>query len=152
MSNQQDKVMSLEACHYDDLAKHCKVFNSATCEYHLWIYLNPEEVRQAYFVGAVEIGPNADNSRIFPDTFTRESQCWIRVNKNYIGTTPGKHTIKLSFVDRFTDTDFNLYVSFYMQVDNPEKPYVYMKETPKTVEYNDLFPTNRESGFTLYEG
>ena len=152
MSNQRDKVMSLEACRYEDLAKYSKVFNSDTCEYHLWVYLNPEDVRGAYFVGAVEIGPNADNSRIFPDTFVRESQCWIRVNKNYIGTTPGKHTVKLAFVDTATDTDFNLYISFYMQVDNPEKPYVYMQDTPKEVEYNYLIPSDRDNGFTLYEG
>lgn len=151
-NNQRDKVMSLNACYYEDLAKNCKVFNADTCEYHLWIYLNPEDVRQAYFVGAEEIGPNADNSRIFPDTFKRESQCWIRVNKNYIGTTPGKHTIKLQFVDRYTDTDFSLYVSFHMQVDDPEKPYVYMKEPSKEVEYNYLFPSDRDNGFTLYEG
>lgn len=152
MSNERDKVMSLEACHYEDLVKNCKVFNSDTCEYHLWIHLNPEEVRDAYFVGASEIGPDADNSRIFPDTFKRESISWIRVNKNYIGTTPGKHTVKLAFVDRFTDTDFNLYISFYMQVDNPEKPYVYMKEQPKSIDYNYLFPSDRDNGFTLYEG
>lgn len=152
MPTQQDKIMSLEACRYEDLAKHCKVFNSDTCEYHLWIYLNPEDVRGAYFVGAVEIGPNADNSKIFPDTFVRESQCWIRVNKNYIGTTPGKHTVKLQFVDTATDTDFNLYFSFHMQVNNPVKPYVYMHETEKKCEYNNLFPSEYYNGLTPYEG
>lgn len=148
----KDKVMSLEACRYEDLAKYSKVFNSNASEYHLWIYLNPEDVRTAYFIEAKEIGPNADNSRIFPDTFERESQCWIRVNKNYIGTTPGKHTIKLSFVDRYTDTDFSLYVSYYMQVDDPEKPYVYMEEGKKEEHRPPLFPSECYNGFTLYEG
>lgn len=123
----KDKIMSLQACRYEELPSYTKVFNSEAVEYHLWIYLNPEDVREAYFYKAEEIGPNADNSKIFPDTFVRESQCWIRVNREYINNKPGKHIIKLSFVDRFTDADFSLYISYYMQVDDPEKPYVYMK-------------------------
>ena len=122
----KEKIMSLEACSYEDLPKHTKVFNSQAVEYHLWIYLNPEDVRTAYFYGAEEIGPNANNNNIFPDTFVRESQCWIRVNREYINNIPGKHTIRLKFVDRYTDTDFSLYVSYYIQNDNPDKPYVYI--------------------------
>lgn len=123
-----DKVNYLEATEYKHLAKYSKVFNLSTLEYHLWIYLNPDTVRDAYFKGAEEIGPNADNSTIYQDTFVRESQCWIRVNRGYLDNRIGKHTIKFSFVDRFTDTDFSLYASFYIQEDNPEKPYVYMKK------------------------
>lgn len=123
-----EKALMLEACPYKDLSKHSKVFNIHALEYHLWIYLEPDTVREAVFLGAEEVGPNADNSRIFPDTFERKSECWIRVNRGYLSDTIGKHTIKLMFVDRYTDTDFSLFVSYYMQNDNPEKPYVYMKE------------------------
>lgn len=123
-----DKEMILDAVAYKDLAKHSKVFNTRAVEYHLWIYLNPQDVHEAYFIGAEEVGPTADNSKIFPDTFVRMSQCWIRVNRGWISDKPGKHTIKLSFVDRYTDDDFSLYVSYYMQNDNPEKPYVYIEK------------------------
>ena len=143
----EDKIMKLEACRYADLAKHTKVFNALALEYHLWIYLDPEDVRTAYFIGAEEIGPNADNSRIFPDTFYRDSQCWIRVNRGYLGDKCGKHTIKLNFVERYTDTDFSLYVSYYMQNDNPDKPYVYMhKEDGQEVSE----PASSEPTFTPY--
>ena len=139
-----DKIMQLESCRYDDLAKYSKVFSKNELEYHLWIYLNPEEVRNAYFIKAREVGPNADNSKIFPDTFEREGQCWIRVNTAYINTEVGKHTLKLMFVDSFTDTDFSLYVSYYIQDDNPARPYVYMHQ-----EENDgSMPTPH--GFTPY--
>lgn len=142
-----DKIMQLDACAYNDLAKHTKVFNSNAVDYHLWIYLNPEDVRDTYFCGAEEIGPNANNATIFPDTFTRESQCWIRVNRGWINNGIGKHTIKLTFVDRYTDTDFSLYVSYYIQNDNPDKPYVYMHGENKAVEVAQSQPT-----FTPYEG
>lgn len=143
----QDKVMQLNASTYENLAKHSKVFNKATLEYHLWIYLDPEDIRNAYFIEAKEIGPNADNSKLFPDTFERQGQCWIRVNTEYIDTTAGKHTLKLSFVDRFTDDDFSLYVSYIIQDDDPEKPYVYMGQ-----EINDGSNPIYPPGFTPYVG
>jgi len=143
----EDKVTKLEACAYEDLAKHSKVFNLSTLNYHLWIYLNPETVRDAYFIEAEEVGPNADNSKLFPDTFIRESQCWIRANMEYLDLKPGKHTIKLSMVDRFTDTDFSLYASYFIQDDNPDKPYVYMKPKQETPSSTYVAPKT----FTLYE-
>lgn len=127
----QDKIMSLQACIYEDLPKHTKVFNEDTAEYHLWIHMNPEDVRGCAFYEVKEIGPNADNSKLFPDTFKRESQCWIKVKREYLNNAIGKHIYRLSFVNRETNDDFSLYVSYYMQNDNPEKPYVYMKEKEK---------------------
>lgn len=146
----QDNVMQLEACSYNDLPKYCKVFNTNCTEYHLWIYINPEVAREAYFIDAEEIGPNADNSRMFPNTFQRMSQCWIRANREYLNNSCGKHTVKLRFVNRYTDTDFSLYVSYIMQNDNPEKPYIYMKDTNNS-ESNSASSTDC-STFTLYQG
>ena len=119
-----DKIMSLRACKYSDLAKNVKVFNIDAMEYHLWIYLDPEDVRGAYFNEAKEIGENSECKTIYPDTFVRESTCWIRVNIGYLNSNIGKHIIKLSFVDKMTDTDFSLYVSYYITNDNPDQPYV----------------------------
>ena len=147
--NSEDKIMSLESCRYEDLAKYSKVFNINTIEYHLWIYLNPEDVRDAVFLEAKEIGPNADNSKLYPDTFVRDSQCWIRANTMWLDTSIGKHTIKLWFVNRYTDTDFSLYVSYYIQDDNPDKPYVYMKKDGASTPVPHL-PTT-EAEFTLYD-
>lgn len=146
--NQKDKATTLNACVYEDLAKNSKVFNLTTLNYHLWIYLNPETVRDTYFYKASEIGPEADNSKIFEDTFVRESQCWIRVNMQYLNLRPGKHTIKLDFVERYTDTDFSLYVSYIIQDDNPERPYVYMRKDGASTPVSNTSPAS----FTLYEG
>lgn len=145
-----DAITQLQSCIYKDLPKHSKVFNKDTLNYHLWIYLNPEDVRDAYFIRAEEIGVNADNSTIFPDTFVRESQCWIRVNTSCINQSVGKHTLRFYFVDRYTDTDFSLYASYYIQDDNPDKPYVYMPQEDK----EDKKPPHirPESGFTEYTG
>lgn len=136
----EEKAMVIEAVSYEKAIQNSKVYNRSQLEYHLWINLNPEQVREAYFVEAAEIGPDADNSKIFGDTFIRESTCWIRANTPYLNHKIGKHVYKLSFVDRFTDTDFSLYFSYIIQDDCPEKPYVYIKDKIETP----------EEKFTLY--
>lgn len=121
-----DKVMMLESCKYNDLAKYTKVFNTNQIEYHLWIYMDPEDAKDAVFLEAHEVQDN--DSKVSDGVFERQSQCWIRVVTEHINTSAGKHTYKLMMVDRYTDTDFSLYVSYYIQDDNPDKPYVYMKD------------------------
>ena len=146
----QDKITMLEACKYSDLAKYTKIFNLATLDYHLWIYLNPQDVRDAYFIKATETGPGADNVHIYPDTFVRDSQCWIRVNSGYLNNSIGKHILKLSFVDRYTDTDFSLYASYYIQNDNPDKPYVYMPQQDEGDVESPTYTTPQRT-FTEYK-
>lgn len=149
MIREDDKATILYSCSYEDLAKNSKVFNLSTLNYHLWIYLDPETVRDAYFNRAYEIGTHADNTKIFPDTFIRDNTCWIRANMQYLNLKPGKHTIKLEFVDRYTDVDFSLYISYIIQDDDPEKPYVYMKADGASTPIDDKIPAQR---FTPYEG
>lgn len=124
----QDKVMSLNACTYKDLPSNSRVFNSKTLDYYMWIYLNPEDVRGCQFVKAEEITYGSASQDFYPDTFSRESQCWIRVTTHFIDTSIGNHIIRLYFVESVTGTEFSLYVSYYIQDDNPEKPYVYINE------------------------
>ena len=125
--------MQLESCKYDDLGKYSKVFNVNEIEYHLWIYLNPEDTRDAVFLKAYECGPNHWEDPTLPlGIFERESVCWIRAVTASLNMEPGKHTYKIMMVDRYTDTDFSLYVSYYIQDDNVDKPYVYMKSSDET--------------------
>lgn len=143
-----DNVITLQACNYQDLPKYTKVFNTEQLEYHLWIYLNPEDVRGCYFDKAEEVGIDPALLHTYPDTFVRESECWIRVNMGYIDKGIGKHTLRLQFVEKATSTDFSLYVSFYIQDDHPDKPYVYMKKDGASTPTYD-WPN--ESEFTEYK-
>lgn len=146
-----DRVTTLEACKYDDIAKYCKVFNINEIEYHVWIYLSPDDARNCVFLDAKEISPDPKFDPRFPLTmFKRESECWIRVVRDDLNLNPGKHTYKLSMVDRFTDTDFSLYISYYVQTDDPEKPYVYMKKEEEPWPPCPCKPEKPECEFTPY--
>lgn len=140
-----DKIMILNACSYNDLAKNSKVFNTSEIEYHLWIYMNPEDVREASFLEAYEVSPEIHDSDVHTSIFERESTCWIRAVTRSLNLNPGKHTYKLKMVNKFTDTDFSLYVSYYIQDDNPDKPYVYMNKEESDSE------DSSEEELTLYE-
>lgn len=121
-----DNVMTLVASRRADLSRNSKVFNLSSLEYHLWIYLNPKDIMGCTFLGAEEIN-NEEDFETFSAAFERDSQCWIKVTTGLINKSPRLHIYKLNFVDTRTETDFSLYVSYYIQTDNPDKPYVYIE-------------------------
>ena len=121
----QDIMLTLTSCKYSDLAKHSKVINICELDYFLWVYLNPEYVRDAYFLCGSELAD--DPLTIYPDTFTRPSTSWIRVKVDDLNKDIGLHIYKFSFVDRTTGDSFSLYANYIIQRSDEEKPYIYMK-------------------------
>lgn len=51
---------------------------------------------------------------------------WIRIPSSMMNLEDGQHTYKLSFINILTDDVFSLYISYIIQNDNPDKPYIYM--------------------------
>lgn len=144
----QDTTLTLTSCKYSDLAKHSKVINVDELDYFLWIYLNPEYVRDSYFVCGSEM---SNNPRItFHDTFTRPSTSWIRVKTSDLNKEIGLHTYKFLFADRITSDTFSLYANYIIQSDNQEKPYIYMKRDSNASSDNPVCINPVPTTFTEY--
>ena len=124
----QDDVLTLTSCKYSDLPKYSTVINVNEMDYFLWVYLNPEYVRDAYFLEAAEL-TNEEPVITFPDTFTRPSTSWIRMKTDNLNKKPGLHIYKFKFVVPSTDETFSLYANYVIQRSDVEKPYIYMKRT-----------------------
>lgn len=122
----QDNVRTLTSCKYCDLAKYSTVMNVNELEYFLWVYLNPDDVRDAYFIGANEVTDEVPVP-IFPDTFTRPSTSWIRMKTDNLNTKPGLHIYRFQFVNPHTDDTFSIYANYVIQRSDVNKPYIYMK-------------------------
>ena len=122
----QDNVLTLTSCKYKDLAKHSKVINVNELDYYLWVYLNPNDVRDAHFIKGSEL---TDNKPIivFPDTFIRPSTSWIRMKTDNLNKEPGLHVYKFTFVNVHTDSEFSIYANYIIQRSDVNKPYIYMK-------------------------
>lgn len=132
----------LTASTFNDIAKNTKVISERSLDYFLWIYLDPTLVRDCYLFDVVEID-NECNNRTYPDVFKHDRLCWIKVKTDYISKKPGQHIYKLSFVNRYTDASFSLYVSYIMQTENADKSYIYMdRESDIDTQYPDLIPSD----------
>ena len=53
---------------------------------------------------------------------------WIRIDSCILDTSIGQHTYRFQFINRETDDVYSLYLSYIIQDDNPDRPYVYMNE------------------------
>ena len=126
MSNEKEIVVN--ACGYKDLAKNCKIYNKNELEYFTWIYLDPEDVRDATLLDVQEMNDGPTDFRYNHNVIQRKSTCWLRCITEFLNLLPGKHTYKISMINRVTDSVFSLYISYIIQDDNPDKPYKYMKE------------------------
>lgn len=119
-----DNMLTLTSCKYSDLAKHSKVINPCELDYFLWVYLNPEAVRDAYFNYACELSD--DPVPTFPDTFRRASTSWIQIRSDHLNKEIGLHIYKFCFIDRYTGDEFSLYMNYIIQREDQDKPYIYM--------------------------
>ena len=118
-----DKTLILTSCSYTDLARHSKVFNPSQLVDYLWIYLNPEDVRESYFV---QSATTTDESEGSYDPFERVSTSWLRASVAEINTSIGLHIYRFVFVDRIRGDSFSLYANYIIQREDEEKPYIYM--------------------------
>ena len=121
----QDNVLTLTSCRYSELSRYSTVISKSELEYFLWVYLNPEYVRDALFLGASEV-TDAEPVITFPDTFTRPSTSWIRMKTDNLNQEPGLHVYRLNFVYPCTNDTFSLYVNYVIQRSDLDKPYIYI--------------------------
>ena len=121
-------VSSLDAVRYNELGSSTPVWNLNQVNYYVWINLNPEYTKYARLYEVAEVVPSGSEPNILAlNAFEVTSMSWVRVLSQMLNMKCGKHTYKLSFVDTCTNDTFFLFVSYIIQDDNPEKPYIYMQ-------------------------
>ena len=122
---QEDNYIILEMASYNDIAKCCRVLNPKYLNYFIYGRLNPT-LTDKYVL--VDVRETTDpDSTIWLNAFIKESPTWIKINSTLINKSIGQHIYKFTFVDTQTDDTFSQYLSYIIQDDNPETPYIYMK-------------------------
>lgn len=123
----RNKITSLMSGKYSDLPKNTVVINISTLDPFMWIYLNPGDMANSQLI-SIEAVYQADEDQvsIVTDDYQRMGQCWLRVSTEDIDKSIGKHIIKLTFSEKYTKNQFNLYASYVIQNDDPYKSYDYM--------------------------
>lgn len=119
----------LQACNYASIPSNTHVFNKYEIDKYVWIKL-PDCMPSSYKLYDIwEIVPNKSVVK-YEDNMCRDcNRLWLKVNTSIISLDSGIHIYQLKFVDVYTDNIYLLYVGYIIQDNNPDKPYIYMKET-----------------------
>lgn len=119
-------VFSLDACLVDKINMHTKIFNKSKLEYYLWIHIPEKISNTCQFFQVNEMCPNPVESRFFKHFEHESGKPWVKVVTKVLNTEVGMHTYQLLFVNKLTNDVVTLYISYIIQDDNPDKPYIYM--------------------------
>ena len=121
-------VQYIECCtRYNDLSLVAKTFNRASLDYFLWVHL-PEEFKYCSFVQIDELLPKRRCIDVGPAIERQKCRPWLRIVFPVLDQDAGLHIYKITFVNRYTDDVVSAYISYAIQDDNPNKPYIYMRQ------------------------
>ena len=123
-------VFKLEACEYGQLNKHTQVFNVNVIEHFVYIYMSPEIAKGFSLFEVSKVSPDQFEIHDIQTYFFRENYCWLRVKSEALSKEAGQHTYKLSLINEAKDI-VSLFISYIIQDDNPDKPYIYMNRDGK---------------------
>lgn len=112
---------------YDDAIQYAKIINLNTVEYkwsvfiphHLPLDLSLYELKQIVPASSPQEYPM---SQVVRDGKRR----WIDLYTSIIDRSPGLHIYRASFVNTKTDETCYKFLSYKIQDDSPERPYIYM--------------------------
>lgn len=108
---------------YDDSIAHNTVINISELTDNVYIRL-PENMSQFLTLESVTL--LFTNDTIDPEAITRD-RSWIIIPTSKLRTSIGYYIYQFSFLDNRIGLHVKYYITYQIQSDNPEKPYVYME-------------------------
>ena len=115
---------------YNDALAHTLVVNLAELHHYTWVEI-PQDISRDCSLVSIEDVFNADAVEIDISTQTlREHRnMWIRINTSALDTHVGMHMYKFTMMNSVTLEDVYLYLTYRIQTDDLEKPYIYMERS-----------------------
>lgn len=133
-------MCNLTAVCYNDLSSHTPVINKSTIDHFMWIYIPCDVVVDHQLFAIDSILPNKEPIDFLDRVYQECRRPWLRVESALLDLSPGKHIYKISFVNWYTHDVQSLYVSYVIQDDDPDKPYIYMKRESRKECDKDAHP------------
>lgn len=118
----------LIACEYNKLNANTKVFNLSSLQDYFWVQI-PKKLCRYTLYAIYDLSHSMIKEINFYGKIIQDSDHpWIKVPIEILDMKSGKHIYKLCFLNVYTDDTINTFISYISQDDNPETPYVYMKD------------------------
>ena len=113
---------------YNEAIIHSEVINVGELQDSIWLKLPDDMAKYLTLTGVSSIGfENNGTSIDITDKVTRiTNRIWIEIDKSVVSFDPGFHMYQLVFDDSGTGSILNLYFSYHIQDNNPDKDYIYM--------------------------
>lgn len=120
-----------EACSYRDIPKHTPVVNLSDITHKVYIHLSDSSCSHLKLFQIDSVLPNTGECDILDKVIRECNRPWLCISSNYLDLSEGQHIYKLYLIDIYTHDIYHYYVSFIIQNDDPEKPFIYMNRGTK---------------------
>lgn len=111
---------------YDNSLAHTEVVNLAELHAYTWVEI-PHDISRDCTLSGIEDVFDADDVEIDISHIMRENRnMWIRIDTSALDTSVGMHMYKFTFINSITLEELFLYLTYRIQTDDIDKPYIYM--------------------------
>ena len=122
----QSLAQVIELRPHNKVFENVKIFNKNEIEYFMYLHI-PENLAKDCELYKVQDVDNPDILIEYNDSIQRNcKRPWLRIDSRLLDTSCGQHTYRFGFINIVTDDVYSLYISYIIQDDNPDKPYIYM--------------------------
>lgn len=123
-----DAISSAHTFNKNQLSSYTQTIdgNNVVVSDYLWLLIPQDLAKYLTLVQVNELGVETipyDISQISRETF----HPWLKLPAATINLVPGFHMYEFIFDNKEMDVSQRFYFCYYMQVNNPDKPYVYME-------------------------
>lgn len=118
----------LSAVPYSKISANTPVLCAQALPHKISVQLPPVIVHniRLYSISKIDSEPIEDIP--FQGSIQQDScHPWLEIVTDWLDTTAGHHIYRLYFADVFDSDFFELYISYIIQDNSPDKPYIYMK-------------------------
>lgn len=130
-------VFKLTACEHKELNKNTPVVNINEVDYYLYVELpfpatDPVRLYSVKEVTNRDVDStdiyNGDHDDNYQPLIKQDSNHWLKIASKIMNLTAGQHVYRLAFMKADqSDLEIPLYISYIIQDDCPERPYIYME-------------------------
>lgn len=116
---------------YQESVSEGRCINVAEVSDDIYIKYPPSTSARLELSSVSQIG--GKSGTIEPTEFTQDGKTvWLKTDKANLDMSIGFHVYRFRFYDTELLANIDYYISYFVQDDDPEKPYIYMKRSAET--------------------
>ena len=131
MPDTMPTILNSRLLPYKESVANIKYINSSLFSIPLWLEMPKDIAKDLTLEQVKELGIEPID---IPASFIKRNgiKPWLVIDMTFINLTPGFHMLQFVFYNNLLDVYQSYYFSYMVQVDNPDKSYIYMERKDTT--------------------